>query len=176
MTIFFLVSFIGGLLYAVRVMLLGVERPRELNPSGDRSFRISPPIIVAFAVVFGMTGYLLSRGALAGPATAILIAATLGVVASIMAARLVRKWWTVTPEHDVEDERYILQGHPARVVKPIDGANEGEVVFEIGTERRVVRARSVDDVTMTTGTEVVIERIEADVAYVEPWLEVEKRL
>jgi hypothetical protein len=62
------------------------------------------------------------------------------------------------------------------VVKPIEGANEGEVAFEVGDQRRVVRARSVDDVTMSAGTEVVIERIEDDVAFVEPWLEVEKRL
>ena len=42
--------------------------------------------------------------------------------------------------------------------------------------RRVLPARSFDDGTLAAGTEVVIERIEDDIAYVEAWLEVEKRL
>jgi membrane protein implicated in regulation of membrane protease activity len=176
MTIVFLASFVAGLLLGVRVMMYGVERPREAGASGERSFRLSPPIIVAFAVVFGLAGYILSRRPTASPVTTTLVAAVLGAAASIAAARLVSAWGKVTPEHDVDDERYVLQGHLARVVKPIEGANEGEVAFEVGDQRRVVRARSVDDVTMSAGTEVVIERIEDDVAFVEPWLEVEKRL
>ena len=176
MKVVFLVSFVGGLLLAVRVMMQGVERPRELSPAGERSFRLSPPIVVAFAVVFGLSGYLLVRGPATSLVAAIAIAGALGLVASVVAARLVTSWWKVTPEHDVDDERYVLQGHLARVVKAIENGSDGEVAFELGAEQRVVRARGVDQVTMSAGTEVVIERIEDDVAYVEPWHEVEKRL
>ena len=95
---------------------------------------------------------------------------------SVIAARLVLKWWTLTPEHDVDDERYVLQGHIARVTKPIRADVDGEVAYELGNERRVVRARSFDEGALAVGTEVVIERIEDDVAYVEAWMEVEKRL
>ena len=132
--------------------------------------------MVAFAVVFGLSGYLLVRGPATSLVAAIAIAAALGLVASVVAARLVTSWWKVTPEHDVDDERYVLQGHLARVVKAIENGSDGEVAFELGAEQRVVRARGVDQVTMSAGTEVVIERIEDDVAYVEPWHEVEKRL
>src|SRR3954462_14466909 len=58
MSILFLVSFIGGLLLAVRVMMYGVERPREKSPSGERSFQLSPALLVSFAVVFGVVGYI----------------------------------------------------------------------------------------------------------------------
>jgi membrane protein implicated in regulation of membrane protease activity len=39
-----------------------------------------------------------------------------------------------------------------------------------------LRARSLDDASVDEGTEVVIERIEGDLAYVEPWVQVEERL
>src|SRR5690242_8450362 len=118
MTVLFLVCFIGGLLLAVRVMIYGVERPREAHPSGERSFRLSPALIVSFSVVFGATGYSLTAGGVGGPASRLTVAVASGVLAAAVAARLVRKWWRVTPEHDVDDERYVLQGHLARVTKP----------------------------------------------------------
>ena len=39
-----------------------------------------------------------------------------------------------------------------------------------------LRARGIDQSSLDVETEVVIERIEEDVAFVEPWAEVEKRL
>jgi len=176
MTFFYLAVFIAGLLSAVWVMMYGVERPRETHPAGERSFRISPPVAIAFAITFGAAGTLLSRRAMGTSLSRAAIAAGLGIAVSLVAARLLRRWWTVTPEHDVDDERYILQGHIARVTKPIREGVDGEVEFDIGTEHRVVRARSFDDGALPAGTEVVIERIEGDVAFVEAWMEVEKRL
>jgi len=176
MTALFLVCFIGGLLLAVRVMIYGVERPRETNPSGERSFRLSPPMIVSFSVVFGATGYALTSGNIGGVSSRLAVAAGLGILAAVTAAWLVRRWWTVTPEHDVDDERYVLQGHLARVTKPIRAGVEGEVSFDFANDHRVLRARSLDEGAISVGTDVVIERIEDDLAYVESWAEVEKRL
>ncbi|HVX40502.1 MAG TPA: hypothetical protein VHB25_13100 [Gemmatimonadaceae bacterium] len=176
MKVLYLVSFIAGLLLAVYVMIYGVERPREENPSGERSFRLSPAVSVAFLVIFGALGYILTQRQAASAGSRFGIAAAFGILAAIAAARLVRKWWTVTPEHDVDDERYVLQGHLARVTKPIADGVDGEVTFDIGNERRVLRARGVDDAALASGTDVVIERIEDDLAFVEAWKEVEKRL
>jgi membrane protein implicated in regulation of membrane protease activity len=176
MNILYLASFVGGLLLSVRIMIFGVERPREEHPSGERSFRLSPPIIVGFLVVFGLIGYVLNDNHLGGIVVQLAIAAVLGVLSAIIAARLVRKWWTVTPEHEVDDERYVLQGHLARVTKPIHSDVDGEVAFELGEQHRVLRARSLDDMALAAGTDVVIDRIEDDIAYVESWMEVEKRL
>src|ERR1043166_686996 len=139
MTILFLASLIGGLLLAVRVMMYGVERPREENPDGERSFRLSPPVVSAFAMVFGLVGYLLSRRLGAALGMTMGVAAVVAVIAASATAYFVRKWWTVTPEHEHEDERYILQGHIARVTKPIRADVEGEVAYELGDKRHVVK-------------------------------------
>lgn len=176
MTILYLASFIIGLLLAVRVMIYGVERPRDESPDGERSFRISPAMVPVFAVVFGVIGYLLTRFSNAGPTSTFLIAALLGIAGALAAGRLVSKWWTTTPESDVDDERYILQGHIARVTKDIRADVDGEVTYEIGSRHYSLKARSFDAAALSVGTEVVIERIEGDVAYVEAWMEVEKRL
>lgn len=176
MTVLFLICFVAGLLLAVRVMIYGVERPREAHPSGERSFRLSPALIVAFSVVFGATGYGLTKRNIGGDSSRLAVATGLGVLAAVVAAWLVRRWWTVTPEHDVDDERYVLQGHLARVTKPIQAGVEGEVTFEFANDRRVLRARNLDEGSLAIGTDVVIERIEDDLAYVEAWAEVEKRL
>lgn len=176
MTVVYLAVFIGGLMLAVRIMIAGVERPRDSSPNGERSFRLSPPVLVAFALVFGLVGYPLTQRQIGAPATRAAIAAVLGLGAAIVAARLVRRWWAVVPEHDVDDERYVLQGQLARVTKSIRGDVEGEVTFEFGHERRTVRARDLVGGSISADTEVVIERIENDVAYVEAWQEVEKRL
>lgn len=173
MTVLFLACFIGGLLLAVRIMIYGVERPRDSHPSGERSFRLSPALIATFSVVFGAVGYALGT---ARATVRLSIAAGLGALAAVVAARLVRRWWIVTPEHDVDDERYVLQGHLARVTKPIRAGVEGEVSFQFANDHRVLRARSLDDGALAAGTDVVIERIEDDLAFVEAWAEVEKRL
>jgi membrane protein implicated in regulation of membrane protease activity len=176
MIILFLASFVAGLLLAVGVMMYGVERPRDDNPAGERSFRLSPAIMVAFLTTFGATGYVLTRRSFGTVAMILGIAAGLGVVLSLIAAHFVKRWWGITPEHDVDDIRYILQGHIARVTKPIRADVDGEVEYELESARHVLRARSFDDGAIAAGTEVVIERIEDGVAYVEAWMEVEKRL
>src|SRR5262249_51799398 len=104
------------------------------------------------------------------------VSATLGAGGAIIAARLVKRWWRVVPEHDVDDERYVLQGHLARVTKSIGPDVEGEVELQLGTDRRVLRARNAVSGSIAANTDVVIERVEADVAYVESWADVEKRL
>lgn len=175
MTVLYLVVFIGGLLVAVRIMTHGVERAPERSPTGDRSFRLSPPIVVGFAVLFGASGYLLERNGVARPISAA-VAAGVGIAGAIIAAVSVRKWWQVVPEHDVDDERYILQGQLARVTKTIGPDVDGEVAFDFGGDRRVLRARNAVSGPIAADTDVVIERVEADVAYVESWDEVEKRL
>ena len=174
MTALYLLTFVAGLMLAVRIMIRGVERPAADHPSRERSFQHSPAVLSAFGIVFGLTGYLLA-GRTGGLAT-LVSSAALGLVAAVTAARLVTKWWAVVPEHDVDDERYVLQGHIARVTKSIRPEVDGEVAFEVEGQHHVLRARGIDHGSVDAETEVVIERIEEDIAFVEPWAEVEKRL
>jgi hypothetical protein len=176
MSVVYLIAFIGGLLLAVRIMIAGVERPRTEHPRGERTFRVTPPMIVAFAVIFGVVGYILTRRQAGSGISQFVIAAALGAVASGFTAHAVKKWWTVTPEHEVDDERYILQGQVARVTKTIASGVDGEVEFEIDEQRHIMPARGLDGSVLAAGSDAVIDRIEGDVVYVESWLEVEKRL
>jgi membrane protein implicated in regulation of membrane protease activity len=172
-------AFVGlfflGLIAAVRVMLYGVERQRPVGDSSPRSFSVSPAIVASFAVVAGMVGYLLAKFDLS-PAGIWSVAIGAGLIAGGVTVRAVARWWQVVPEHDVDDERYVLQGSLGRVVALIAERGLGKVSLEGGPPSRVMPARAIDDHSVAVGTEVVIERIEDGVAYVEQWAEVEKRL
>ena len=179
LTVVFVAALILGLLLAVRAMLLGVERSR--TPLGTSSpttpsVRFSTPVVSAFAITFGTAGYLLTRpgrmNAVAGTIVAILI----GTIAGALAVRLVQRAAAFVPEHDPDDPRYVLQGHVATVTAPIGPGSDGEIAYVVEGTHHTVRARGLDGSRADRGVEVVIERIENNVAYVEPWVEVEKRL
>jgi membrane protein implicated in regulation of membrane protease activity len=179
LTIVFVAALIAGLLLAVRAMLLGVERSRTpfgASPPTTPSVRFSTPVVSAFAAAFGAAGYLLTRPGRMGAAAGTTVALLVGTIAGAFAIRLVRRAAAFVPEHDPDDPRYVLQGHVATVTAPIGPDGEGEITYVVEGTRHTVRARGLDGSTADRGIEVVIERIEDNVAYVEPWVEVEKRL
>ncbi len=171
----YIVSFIAGLLIGVAVMLFGIERRTHAGEldAGVTSRRWIP-LAAAFAVGFGVAGYSLSRTL--SPLGALVASLAIGIGATGLVRWLIAKSESMPVEHDVDDERYVLQGHVARVVSSIASGQEGRISFDFGEEHRTLRARSLDDVAVAEGTEVVIERIEGDLAYVEPWVQVEQRL
>ena len=172
-------AFVGlvfvGLIAAVRVMLYGVERHRSAGDTTPRSFSASPALLATFCFVAGVTGYACMRFGV-GTAATWLAALGLGAVATYAASQVIAAWWTVVPEHDVDDERYVLQGSLGRVVAAIGPDSAGQISLESSGHHQVIPARGIDDQSMGVGTEVVIERIEEGVAYVEDWATVEKRL
>jgi membrane protein implicated in regulation of membrane protease activity len=179
LTAVFVAALIVGLLLAVRAMLLGVERGR--TPFGapapmTPSVRFSTPVLSAFAITFGAAGYLFTRPGRMSAATGTVIALLIGTIAGAFAVRLVRRAAAFVPEHDPDDPRYVLQGHVATVTAPIGPGGDGEIAYVVEGTRHTVRARGLDGSIADRGVEVVIERIEDNVAYVEPWVEVEKRL
>jgi membrane protein implicated in regulation of membrane protease activity len=172
-------AFVGlvfiGLIAGVRVMLYGVERPRAAGDDAPRSFASWPALIATFCFVTGIVGYAGLRWR-PGSLGMSLVAFGAGVLASILAYERIARWWTVVPEHDVDDERYVLQGSVGRVVAAIASGASGQISLETSGQKQVLPARAIDDQSMAVGTEVVIERIEDGVAYVEDWATVEKRL
>ena len=179
LTVLFVASLILGLTLAVRAMLYGVERQRTpfgAPPPQQPSIRFSTPVVSAFAGAFGAAGYLLTRPGRMGVAAGTIVATVIGALAGAFAVRVVRRAAAFVPEHDPDDPRYVLQGHVATVTSPIGPAGEGEISYVVEGQHYTVRARGLDGSVAERGTEVVIERIEDDVAYVEPWVEVEKRL
>ena|SRR5436305_2943919 len=172
----FIIALIAGLLMGVAIMLYGVEGPRAANAEGPGKsvVRHALPFAAAFAIAFGVAGYSLFKffaaaGAVGG-------ALAVGLAVALLTRWVVAKSAAMPVEHDIDDERYVLQGHVARVVSSIVAGSEGRISFDLGDEHRTLRARSLDDAPVDAGTEVVIERIEGDLAYVEPWLQVEQRL
>jgi hypothetical protein len=171
----FLAALIAGLLLGVRLMFFGAERRRP-HAGSDVPLRRSEPALVAFLVMFGVAGYVLTRhgtmGTLAGAATAFL----LGVAWAGVVTRVAIATARVQPEHDPDDPRFRWQGHVAIVTAAIPVSGEGTILLQEGGSARSLRARTIDDTSVPQGQEVCIERIDDDVAYVEPWAAVEARL
>jgi hypothetical protein len=177
MTALFLGCFLGGLVLAVISMLTGVERRgAPLTVAATSSMprvRLTRPVVSAFAILFGVLGYLLTRHTTLGPATRLVIAAVaggLGVVGSIL---LVAKW-AVRGGSPVDHE--LLQGHVATVTRGTTSTAPAQITYELDGVTTTVDAVSIDDSELAKGTEVVIERIDNGLAYVEAWSRVEERL
>ena len=186
MQLLYLTTLLAGLAIGVYVMIRGVERigPRGRSPELDALGRtvgasrmaLTAPTAGAFAALFGITGYLLWRYSGLSSGLQFAIAAGVGVVGSIVGTSAVSRWATQAAEEDAVDERYLLQGHPAQVVSAIAPTKPGQIAYVVGEKRYAVTAQSLDGTEVAAGTDVVIDRVEDGVAYVEPWVHVEQRL
>jgi membrane protein implicated in regulation of membrane protease activity len=185
MQLFYLAAFLTGLVLGVYAMIRGVERigsgrSPELDalgrPIGSARMALTAPTAGAFTTVFGITGYLLWRYSQLGVPAQLAVATFVALLSTIMATRAVAHWATQAAEQDVVDERYLLQGHPAEVVAAIASSGRGEIAYVVGRKRYAVSAQSLDGTPVAVGTEVIIDRVENGVAYVEPWVQVEQRL
>jgi len=137
---------------------------------------VNLPTAGAAAALFGVVGYPLATYtsletapilAIAGIAAAAAAAATVGVIAG---------WAVPSARREPVDERYLLQGHFAKVVRPIRTDEGGEITYEHDGVRHTVKARSLDGKAISAGVDVVIERIENAIAYVELWRTIEREL
>jgi hypothetical protein len=175
MSYVFLVAFIAGLLLSVRIMFFGAERrrPRVVDAM---PLRVSEPAIVAFLIMFGVAGYLLTRHGAMSAGWGIGLALLLGALWATVVTRVAIATARVKPEHDPDDPRYVLQGHVAIVTLAIPAEGEGAIAYGEGDGHRTLPARAIDEVAIAEGLEVCIERVDGGVAFVEPWALVEARL
>jgi hypothetical protein len=177
MTVLYITALIAGLLLAVRAMLLGVER-RPADPLAGIPGLVSasPVALAAAAILFGIAGYLLGRPDRLGTGGGFAAAAVAAAFAWVGGVILVRRAKGFAPEHDPDDPRYLLQGHVALVTARIDGANLGEITYEIDGRRYISPAAGLEGSSAEAGSEVVIEGLDDGVAHVEPWAAIEERL
>lgn len=175
MSYLFLIALFAGLLLGVRLMFFGAER-RRLPARADVPLRRWEPAIVGFLVMFGISGYLLTRHGAMNTGTGTATALLLGVAWAGVVVRVAIATARVQPEYDPEDPRFVLQGHVAVVTADIPAGGEGAIALQGGGASRSLRARTIDDSSVPAGHEVCIERIDDEVAYVEPWSAVEARL
>jgi membrane protein implicated in regulation of membrane protease activity len=195
LSLLFALFFILGTVLAVFVMLVGVVRPvggsvpempvgagpfisrdRLVAAASRISARYHLPVLATFAFVFGLVGYALSRLTQLGSVAQLAIAGVAGGGLAVLSATVVAAWALPAARRDIPDERYLLQGHFARVLAEVGIRSPGLVSVEINGVSHTAPALSVLSESITAGTEVVIERVEGEVAFVEPWSVVEQRI
>ena len=128
MQLFYLTIFLIGLMLVVYAMIRGVERVGSGQALefdglgrliGAPRVSLAAPRLGVFAVVLGITGYLLSRYANVDAVARAGIAVVAAFLGTLVAMRAVARCGRQAAQEDAVDERYLLQGHPALVVTAI---------------------------------------------------------
>jgi ribosomal protein L20A (L18A) len=164
---------IAGLIAGVISMVGGIDRSAR---GGARVKYLNVPTVAAAATVFGIVGYPLARYSALHTAVIFGISGAAAAGAGVAMLAVIAGWAVPSATREVKDARYELQGHFARVSRAIAERAAGEIEYsEEGATHRV-SARSVDERAIEGGAEVVIERIEDGIAYVERWSTIAKQL
>lgn len=185
MHLIYLTAFLMGLLIGVYAMWNGVERlPHRAGPDVDAFGRalatahtsLRAPTAAAALTAFGAVGYLLGRYSTLGAGAGFAVAILASAAAIPCVVLLIARWIVPAAERDVVDERYLLQGHPAEVTRDIGTESAGLIAYDLSGTRHAAKARCIDAMPVPAGTEVIIERVEDGVIWVEPWVQVEQRI
>lgn len=182
----FATAFLLGMAGAVYVIIRGVERPRRRpgavhiddfgRETGVGPLSLRAPAAAACLMAFGVVGYALDRFSARPLWLSVLGGIVAAVAAGPVAARLVRRWAQQAATEDSTDPRYLLQGHIALVIQAGEAHEPARVEYTANGRRVVASARSLDQSPLVPGTEVVIDRLEDGVVYVEAWAQVEQRI
>jgi hypothetical protein len=182
----FAALFLLGVAGAVYVLVRGVERPRGKGPSppvdafgrevGVGVVSLRAPVAATALLASGLVGSILVRVAALPLWATVLWSAAAAVVAAPVSARLVRRWALRAAVDNAPDPRYALQGHIAQVVQPATERAPAAVKYTANGRQVVAPARCLDETPLVPGMEVVIDRLEDGVVYVEAWAQVEQRL
>jgi hypothetical protein len=169
----FLLVFIAGLGAAVYTMLQGVT-PSPAARITTRLSMITAPSVAAFAFVFGAVGYLCSTRTSLPALTVFFLAfaagaATIPLTAAVL-ARLARS------RSESSSETPEIEGQLAKVVSPVSDLSVGDITYQRDGREFTQAALNLAGGTLPVGRDVVIDRIENGIAYVEDWESVEKRL
>ena len=184
MTGIFLIALLLGLGLGTYAMIRGVERHDPSQPVADALGReVSGsriawwlPAAAGALTLFGVVAYLTARFSALSDAAVFAVGLGGAALGAVAAHVLVSRWAVPAAAREPEDPRFVLQGHPARVRRPITADGVGEVTYESNGRHVVVAARSTDGTAIADGSDVIIERLEGDVAYVELWSRVEERI
>jgi hypothetical protein len=186
----FLILLVMGLVLGVFAMLYGTEKdnarnsariaPHERRSEHDISAEPSSVFnlasIAAFAFGAGLTGYLIDRYTTWPVAGVVITSIIVGAAALALQSILIARWAIPGARSDQIDERFLLQGTVGRVTREIPPGGTGEIHYALDGGEYSLPAREFEGGTISAGGDIVIERIENGVAYVERWSQVEQRL
>jgi hypothetical protein len=162
-----------GLVLGVISMMAGIDRNRR---HGNWIKFLNLPTAGTAAALFGIVGYPLAKYSSLGPAAMVAIAGAVALAGAAGMVGIIAGWAVPSAAREVEDERYRFQGFVARVTRIIPATEPGEIAFEHDGIEESVAARSADGTAIPANADVVIERIEDGVAYVELWSNIERQL
>lgn len=182
-----LLLFLTGLVLGVFAMLYGTERrvhpalaPHERQSEHDPAAEPSPVFnlasVAAFATGFGLAAYLASRYGSWPLFAELLVATAAGALSLTLQSVLIARWAIPSARADHPDARYLLQGTIGRITGDVASGGEGTMRYELDGSGYDLPVRGMDGQAFGRGTEVVIDRVEDGVAYVESWAVVEQRL
>ena len=177
MLIFWSLAITAGLLVLVYLMVVGVPHSTGgAEPGTVARPRTGLPMLGAFSTGAGLAGYLTMSitGMDRGDRSALIVG--VACLSALSTRWLVIKAFTEPPPDPEDDPRYRYQGHVGRITQAITPDHQGRLLFEADGHRFDLAAQSVDGMPVLVGTEVVIERIDGDLATVELWTTVEERL
>lgn len=176
-----------GLLLGVFAMLNGTqrrvrdtvaphERRSEHDPAAEPSALLNIASIAAFSVGAGLTVYLVARASALPWWAVTLVGIAAGGLALALQSLLIARWAIPSARSEHVDHRYLLQGTIGEVLRTVLPGAEGRMRYTLDGQSYDIPARSVTDAMLPAGSEVVIDRVEDGVAYVESWAVVEQRL
>lgn len=179
--------FVTGLVLGVYAMLYGTERKvaaavapherhSEHNPAAEPSPLFNLSSFAAFAFGFGLSGYLLARGTTWAWYWQLLVALGAGGGSFAVQSLLIARWAIPGARADHIDQRYLLQGTLARITTSASANGLGELLYALDGREYALPVRALDGSALPQGVDVVIDRVEHGVAFVEPWAAVEQRL
>lgn len=122
---------------------------------------------MAFLAWFGGIGYSLTRHTHLVALASLGISIASGVIAAGIVFRFMLKLMKSDPPLREEDCR--IEGSVATISMPIRQNGTGEIIFSLGGVRRCAGARHENGQPLEKGAEVVIERYEKGIAYVQRW-------
>jgi hypothetical protein len=152
------------------------ERRSEHNPAAEPSPVLNRASFAAFAVGFGLTGYLLDRYTAWSWLPLLLLAITVGGATFALQSLLIARWAIPGARHDHVDERFLLQGTLGRVVQAAPAGAAGVLTYALDGREYTLPVRDLHGGALAEGVDVVMDRIEDGCAYAEPWAAVEQRL
>lgn len=189
MNALFLTVLLLGLIAGVRAMLLGTEhlprgvrlpapheRTSEHVTDAEPSALFNWASAAAFAFAFGLAGYLFTRFSTWGVPIRVIAASVAGGAAITLQSLLIARWAIPSARAEHVDERYLLQGTIGRISLEVPANGQGELQYTLDSVTYTLPAREVVGALLAQDVDVVMDRVEGGVAYVESWAQVEERL
>ena len=147
----------------------GIAKSASSHSAGLMSW-FNASTVMAFLAWFGGIGYILSAHSHLVGLIALAFAIAGGLSASWAVFKFMVKLMNTESSH-LKDEDYRHEGLVCTVTMPVRPNGTGEIMYMQNGVRRSAGARSCNGKPLEKGAEVVIERYQDGVAYVNRWEE-----